>query len=298
MDSLRNLSTSLPRTSPSTSSPHELLSAFKAAALSVTNLYKTAATDTARARAAGYQDALDELLTLMDRENLGLGVDGEGWRVRQWATERYDGSGRGGGGSSDDEEEREAEETQRQESPEVQRKQDQQHQQHQQDHTQAQQPETPADQAQEEDEDEVRVEAVPTPQHLPTSDMFSFRSSVPYPSGNHDRDMDTELSNHGSSETANSSASIQHAPSMTVNLVPRHRNNRHTHGHRNTSGSNRTTTHSVTAFGSGAGSKRKAVPDFFDIGGFGGFGGFGSNGFGGGKDADRFGGGGKRGRHV
>ncbi|RAL65399.1 hypothetical protein DID88_000967 [Monilinia fructigena] len=69
MDSMRSLNTSLPGgKSPSKQQnvepPQQLLIAqFKAAALSVTNLYKTAAADQARARAEGYQDALDELLS-------------------------------------------------------------------------------------------------------------------------------------------------------------------------------------------------------------------------------------------
>ena len=77
---MRSLNTSLPRTSPRRNQqpPEELLSAFKAAALSVTNLYKNAASEQARSRAAGYQDALDDLLSFLDKENLGLG-DGEGW---------------------------------------------------------------------------------------------------------------------------------------------------------------------------------------------------------------------------
>lgn len=69
--------------------PEQLLQAFKTAALSVTNLYKSAAADQNNSRAAGYQDALDDLLRFLDSNNLGL-QDGEGWRVRQWATERYD----------------------------------------------------------------------------------------------------------------------------------------------------------------------------------------------------------------
>src|SRR5699024_9868937 len=43
-------------------------------------------------RQAGYQEAIEDLLQFLDRENLGLG-DGEGWSVRRWATERLDGSG-------------------------------------------------------------------------------------------------------------------------------------------------------------------------------------------------------------
>ncbi len=94
MDSMRSLNTSLPRSTPPPSKqqdpPEPLLTAFKAAALSVTNLYKSAAADQGRARAEGYQDALAELLSFLDKEDIGLS-DGEGWKVRSWATERLDG---------------------------------------------------------------------------------------------------------------------------------------------------------------------------------------------------------------
>ena len=85
---MRSLNTSLPR---STSRPSELLlQQFKTAALSVTNLYKVSAQAESQAKEAGYQEAIEDLLHFLDRENLGL-TDGEGWRVRQWATERSDG---------------------------------------------------------------------------------------------------------------------------------------------------------------------------------------------------------------
>ena len=94
MDSMRSLNTSLPtspRTRRSKPPPEQLIQSFKSAALSVTNLYKTAAADQARARLSGYQDALDDILAFLDKENIGLD-DGEGWRIRQWATERLDGN--------------------------------------------------------------------------------------------------------------------------------------------------------------------------------------------------------------
>ncbi|KAB8342887.1 hypothetical protein FH972_022484 [Carpinus fangiana] len=88
MDSMRSLDTSLPRTRRRRQQGHnEVLQAFKAAALSVTQLYKNASADVEAARASGYQDALDDILAFLDQENIGLD-DGEGWRVRQWATER------------------------------------------------------------------------------------------------------------------------------------------------------------------------------------------------------------------
>lgn len=79
--------------------PEQLLQAFKSAALSLTNLYKTAAAEEAQARSAGFQEAVKELVRFLDRENLGLD-DGEGWRVRQWATARLDGGRYGAAGDS------------------------------------------------------------------------------------------------------------------------------------------------------------------------------------------------------
>ena len=96
MDSMRSLNKSLPAStskSRSTQPPEQLLQAFKAAALSVTNLYKISVSQEAAQEASvkrqGYQDALDHLLTFLDKENIGLD-DGEGWKIRQWATERLD----------------------------------------------------------------------------------------------------------------------------------------------------------------------------------------------------------------
>lgn len=89
---MRSLNRSLPSTPPNRPAPPEqLLQAFRQAALSVTNLYKSAASDHDQIRQAGYQDAIDDLLKFLDRENLGV-QDGEGWRIRQWATAKYDGS--------------------------------------------------------------------------------------------------------------------------------------------------------------------------------------------------------------
>jgi len=86
MDSMRSLNTSLPKTRRQP----DVHQSFRTAALNVTNLYKSALADLDRARTDGYQEALDELLGFLDRENMGVG-DGEGWRIRQWATERLDG---------------------------------------------------------------------------------------------------------------------------------------------------------------------------------------------------------------
>ena len=86
MESMRSLDRSLP--GPQEPS-EELNGAFKAAAISTTTLYKKAILGQRLARQAGYQDALDDLLSFLDRQNLGL-QDGEGWLVRQWATKLLD----------------------------------------------------------------------------------------------------------------------------------------------------------------------------------------------------------------
>jgi len=88
MDPIRG--TSPPKTTVGADSPEQLLDAFKAAALSVTKLYKTSAAAQAKSRTDGYQDCLDDLLVFLDKHNIGLG-DGEGWQIRKWATERLDG---------------------------------------------------------------------------------------------------------------------------------------------------------------------------------------------------------------
>lgn len=91
MDSMRSLNRSLPSSAPiqaRTAPPEQILQAFKQAALSVTNLYKAAATDQEKARQGGYQDAIEDLLHFLDRENIGL-QDGEGWRIREWATAQH-----------------------------------------------------------------------------------------------------------------------------------------------------------------------------------------------------------------
>ena len=92
MDSMKSLDTSLPRSRSRTrpSHTHELLQTFRGAALAVTNLYKAAINDQTNNRHSGYQDALEDLLSFMNAQNLGL-QDGEGWKIRQWATERFDG---------------------------------------------------------------------------------------------------------------------------------------------------------------------------------------------------------------
>jgi hypothetical protein len=87
MDSMRSLNTSLPKTKRQP----DVHQSFRTAALNVTNLYKSALADLDRARTDGYQEALEELLGFLDKENIGVGY-GEGWRIRQWTAERLEGA--------------------------------------------------------------------------------------------------------------------------------------------------------------------------------------------------------------
>ena len=66
----------------------ELLDAFKAAALSVTKLYRTSSQAQAQSHADGYQKCLDDLFAFLDRERLGLSPGAEGSRIRRWAADQ------------------------------------------------------------------------------------------------------------------------------------------------------------------------------------------------------------------
>lgn len=219
------------------------MSSFKAAALSVTNLYKTAFSDQAKARAAGYQDAIDDLLQFLEKENLGLGTDGEGWRIRQWATERLDGEMTGRTASDDEEEAPVQEEADaRSSSPEVQRKPNL----HVQSSELAEVPTPPRRQSDSSARDEVSQP--PPQQNAPHLDTFTFRSQHAYPT-NHDR-QDQSMELDGSTSTPSSTE--------TVRVLPRHARNSRTNRREN-----RTINLNL---GSGAGNKRKIpFPDFFNI---------------------------------
>lgn len=278
MDSMRHLSSSLPRRRNEQS--HHLLSDFKAAALSVTNLYKTAAAENKAARDAGYQDALDDLLAFLDKENMGL-MDGEGWRVRRWATERLDDAPK----ASEDEDEGprdDAVET-RSSSPEVQRR-----------------PAVQTSSSEPAEETEPRrtseppqytsrppAQEVPATTSVPVLNDFTFSSGQSYPS-NHDR-ADLSAPNHNGMDvdSTTSSASAPNSTS-TVRITPKPSRSR-LNRNRDTRAPGATFNFNL---GSGAGNKRKIpYPDFFDISG--------TNSDGNGRDGKDGGGrGGKRGRHV
>ncbi|KAF2020375.1 hypothetical protein BU24DRAFT_382242 [Aaosphaeria arxii CBS 175.79] len=104
MDSMRSLNRSLPKTkSLSQASQPDVTQSFRAAALTVTNLYKSAMAEIDKSHAEGYQEALKDILALMDRENLGA-REGEGSRIRNWVSERVDGSLPGNSNSDSEEE--------------------------------------------------------------------------------------------------------------------------------------------------------------------------------------------------
>jgi hypothetical protein len=278
MDSMRSLNTSLPRASPPKQQagepPEQLLAAFKAAALSVTNLYKSAAAKQGKERAEGYQDALDELLAFLDKEDIGLS-DGEGWRIRRWATERLDGRDSMAQTESEDEA---SEKTERASSPILQRSQ-----------STARMTSIPnlTRTASPVRADSPATQPAPTPtlstpnddttiNLLPPQSTFTFRASQQYPQ---DADVilsDLELSDnqrvtsHDGSVTSNATSA-----GITITRPPRNRHNNH----------------SVRLNGRGAstiqrpGQKRKMnFGEFFDIGNVGQ-----------GKDGQ---GGGKRGRFA
>lgn len=290
MDSIHHLSTSLPRTRRRLDQP-ELLSDFKAAALSVTNLYKTAAAQQDKARAAGYQDAVEDLLAFLDAENLGL-MDGEGWRVRQWATQSLadDGTIRQGGSDDEADEQRRDAGTRavsRSSSPEVGRKPNP----------------MPAHVAelQEEERSTARRHTASEPptarppttaiQQVPTSDTFTFRSAQAYPT-NHDRESSMDLDTASTAPATPTSVSTATPDSASVRIIPRsNRGSRHNRRQATTSTNGNNISTINLNLGSGAGSKRKIpYPDFFDISGMN-FEGHGGKDNGSGR-------GGKRGRHV
>lgn len=240
---------------------NELLDAFKAAALSVTKLYKTSAKAQAKSRADGYQDCLEDVLAFLDREHLGLHND-EAQRIRKWVTDRIEGRDATSPPlESDDEADRS--DAPVSSSPQMQRA-------------------VPAAAPRQRDKSEGQfrdasappILAVPVPPSpaveevdivVPSQDTFNFQASHPYP---HDEAMRLANLNLSDAQTI--------SPSSTARPTPRSVRNRNGRpGAR-------------TSLGRGAGQKRKVnLDEIFDLG---------SLEYGNGKDM--FGGGGKRGRFV
>ncbi|KAL2213952.1 hypothetical protein CC79DRAFT_89116 [Sarocladium strictum] len=104
MDSLRggDAGTGGSSKAPNAETPEQLLDVFKAAALSVTKLYKTSALNEAKARTDGYQECLEDLLDFLDKDDGSLGEAARS-RLRKWATDKHDGRDRTQVLESDDE---------------------------------------------------------------------------------------------------------------------------------------------------------------------------------------------------
>ena len=247
MDSMRSLNTSLPKSTPHPQPSEQLLQSFKAAALSVTNLYKNAVCEQAHARAAGYQEAIEDLLHFLDRENLGLG-DGEGWKVRQWATEKCDGTA---SLTSDEDERVDSEKLDRNATPTATRKE-----------TSAQEPmsrqplaSTPAAVPR----PETTTPAPQTQDANASPTVFTFTAGPNFPQCQ-ELDIDMQSSD-------NSTSPSQDGAPVSVSLMPRtpRQSHRHTHNHNHSCPNVRPPPRETAA---SLGSKRKhTFPDFFDLSG-------------------------------
>ncbi|KAL5340489.1 hypothetical protein BJX70DRAFT_109332 [Aspergillus crustosus] len=263
MDSMRSLNTSLPSSTPRPQPPEQLLQQFKTAALSVTNLYKNAVFAESQARQAGYQEAIEDLLHFLDRENLGL-TDGEGWRVRQWATERSDGLTHT---SDDDETERRT----RSATPAVARKEP----------TEMEAPRqvikstSPHREQQAPPQQPPSTPAVQTfePTLIERPPVFTFSAGPAFPQS---QEQDLDMQNSDSS-----SPSPQSEPPTSAPILPRNHRQQPRHGNLSRPSPRSSARDSPV----GIGSKRKIqFPDFFDLSGMG-------------NNRDIFGGG-KRGRFT
>ena len=273
---MRSLNTSLPASQPRRSQAPELLQAFKSAALSVTNLYKTTVTEQANTRQLGYQDALEDLLSFLDREGLGL-QDGEGWKIRQWATERFEGAETTANALESDEDRADTEKRARSSSPISQTRAN---------HDTLEMPDHSSS-----ENTAPRTESAPPPStkeeaHSSVTDrapMFTFSASQPLPN----RDVPMHISETSSSEMQSSSGPpfdppmSQSTGPVRVEVLNRNTRmqNRHVTTRHHTRSSNRD-------MGFASGTKRKFhLPEFFDISNLG-------------NSRDSMNGGGKRGRYI
>ncbi|KAF2125866.1 hypothetical protein P153DRAFT_369871 [Dothidotthia symphoricarpi CBS 119687] len=233
MDSMRSLNKSLPRTR----AQPDVHQSFRTAALTVTNLYKSALADLDKARTDGYQDALDDLLGFLDRQNMGVG-DGEGWRIRQWATERLDGAQLRQSVSDSDEDELDDKRA-RSSSPAMERNMSPEH-------TcipEVIEPVHRCDSA-----PPLHVEASTLePDTSPLHHVFQFSASQAYPPNNN---------------TTDSAVSDFSAAARRAFPAPRRPSNRPS-----SRSLQRSAMQNIFQLGSGAGQKRKAVQDFVNVDG-------------------------------
>jgi hypothetical protein len=234
MDSMRSLNTSLPRTKRQP----DVHQSFRTAALTVTNLYKSALADLDRARSDGYQEALDDLLALLDKENLGVD-DGEGWRIRQWATERLDGALPRQPTSDSDDDDMDDKRA-RSSSPIMERNNSP-------DDTRSLDP-AAAPALRSDSAPPVQMEAsVTEPDLSPLHQIFQFTASHPYPS--------PAAADAAATDISAAARRAFPAPRRSSNRAPP-RNNLQ-----------RTVTQNLFQLGNGAGQKRRLMHDFFNIDG-------------------------------
>jgi hypothetical protein len=218
--------------------PEQLVDAFKAAALSVTKLYKISASAETKARSDGYQDCLEDMLGFLDREKSGdLG------RLRKWVTDRMD--GRSDGISQLQESDDDVEKAETASTPEIQRVRSG----------------TPL--ARQSSPGHARMDSAPPvismtvkreseePELVvPPQDVFSFRSTLAYPS-----DASLNLANLDLSDVA-ARNDVNMAPASAVITTPRASRTRHAGNGRSAS----------RQLGRGAGSKRKLnFAEIFDL---------------------------------
>lgn len=237
---------------------NELLDAFKAAALSVTKLYKTSASALAKSRADGYQDCLEDLLSFLDRENM-FSQSGDVMRIRKWVTERLE--GRDGTSTPLDSEDEGEKSEHSPASPQMQR-------------SVPMVIERPSEKSESQAEDPSTHAAaitVPYPSNpaveeaeiiVPSQETFTFQSSHPYPHDEALRLANLDLSDSQSLNQSNNRSAPRNGRCRNARPAPAPR----------------------TPLGKGAGQKRKVnLDEIFDLG---------SLEYGNGKDV--FGGWGKR----
>lgn len=233
---MRSLNKSLPRTRQ----PPDVHQSFRTAALTVTNLYKSALADLDKARTDGYQEALDELLAFLDKENIGVG-DGEGWRIRQWATERLDGAQprQSSSDSDEDDVDDKDEKRARSSSPPMERNMSPE---------EIREPELVESAPRFDSAQPVQMEASTMESDMsPLHHVFQFSASQPYPANN----------------TNDPAVSDFSAAARRAFPAPRRSSNRSSS--RNLQ---RSAAQNIFQLGNGAGQKRKAVQDFFNVDGF------------------------------
>ncbi len=244
-----------------TDNHEDLLDVFKAAALSVTKLYKTSATAQTKARADGYQDCLDDLVSFLDREGIGLIHPGEGWKIRRWATERLD--GREAIAQTLESEEEEVEKAETASSPEL----------HRRSIIPVQAASTTSDTPM--PTGSARRSMPPTVEQaereieivVPVQETFTFTSAIPYPQDPNLTLANLDLSDNRSGDGGGWTRSVPNAnttPSQsTTTTTTTPRSLRARHGGSGTRSSSRRI----------AGQKRKLnLPEIFDLGSIGSFG--------------------------